>query len=88
MPTSLYLTTHQLAKWARLTRSSICSIPLALDIEDGCRHRQRLHSSGRPHSFNTLIEMFTGGILFIMFMDWGWDVLFSNVGDLHKLKHS
>ena len=38
MPTSLYFTAHQPAKQARLTRSSIHSIPLALDIEDGCRH--------------------------------------------------
>ena len=37
MPTSLYLTAHQPAKRARLTRSSICSISLALDIEDGCQ---------------------------------------------------
>ena len=37
MPTSLYRTTHQPAKRARLTRSSIRSIPLALDIEEGCR---------------------------------------------------
>ena len=37
MPTSLNLTAHQLAKRARLTSSSIRSIPLALDIEDGCR---------------------------------------------------
>ena len=36
MPTSLYLTAHHLAKWARLIRSSICSILLALDKEDGC----------------------------------------------------
>ena len=28
----------QPAKRARLTRSSICSIPLAFDIGDGCRH--------------------------------------------------
>ena len=35
MPTSLYLTTHQPAKQARLIRSSICSISLALDIENG-----------------------------------------------------
>ena len=32
------LLAYQTAKWARLTRSSICSILLALDIEDGCRH--------------------------------------------------
>ena len=38
MPTSLYLTAHQPAKWARLTRSSIRSILLVLDIEDGCQH--------------------------------------------------
>ena len=37
MPTSLYLTAHQPAKQARLTWSSICSILLALDIEDSCR---------------------------------------------------
>ena len=36
MPTILYLTAHQPAKRARLTRSSIHSIPLALYIEDGC----------------------------------------------------
>ena len=30
-------TTHQPAKRARLTRSSIRTIPLALDIEDGCQ---------------------------------------------------
>ena len=39
-PTSLYLTAHQLAKWARLTRFSIHSIPLALGNEDGCRQCQ------------------------------------------------
>ena len=38
MPTILYLTAHQPAKQARFTRSSIFSIPLALDIEDGCQH--------------------------------------------------
>ena len=31
-----YLTTHIKAKWARLFRSSIRSILLALDIVDGC----------------------------------------------------
>ena len=34
MPTCLYLTVHQPAKRAILNRSSIHSIPLALDIED------------------------------------------------------
>ena len=38
MPTSLYLNNHQPAKWARLTRSSICSI--LLDIGNGCQHSQ------------------------------------------------
>ena len=37
MLTSLYITAHQPAKRARLTRSSICSIPLAVYIEDGCQ---------------------------------------------------
>ena len=32
MPTSLYLTAHQPAKWARLTRSSIPSISLTLGL--------------------------------------------------------
>ena len=38
MPTGSYLTALIKAKQARLNRSSICSIPLALDIEDGCQH--------------------------------------------------
>ena len=40
MPTCSYLTVLIKAKQARLNRSSIHSILLALDIEDGCRHSQ------------------------------------------------
>ena len=52
MPTSLYLTA-QLAKRARLARSSICSIPLALDIEDSCLQMCQLmfHLIIDPFSF-------------------------------------
>ena len=37
MPTSLYLTAHQSAKWTRLTRSSIHRIRECLGLSDGCR---------------------------------------------------
>ena len=36
---NLYLTAHQPAERARLTKSSILSIPLALYIQDGYRHQ-------------------------------------------------
>ena len=42
MPSSLYLTTHQPAKRARLNRSSNRSILLALHIEDGCRQPYKI----------------------------------------------
>ena len=37
----VYLTANQLVKRTRLTRSSICSILLALDVEEGCRQWAR-----------------------------------------------
>ena len=37
MPTSLYLTALNRPNGLDYQKSSICSIPLALEIEDGCR---------------------------------------------------
>ena len=57
MPTSLYFTTHIPVKQARPTRSSICSIPLALDIEDSCRQtslKRRLKLEHFFHQFGFL----------------------------------
>ena len=45
MPIGSYLTALIKAKRARLNRSSIHSILLALDIEDGCRHLHQIHQT-------------------------------------------
>ena len=38
MPTSSYLTAHQSAKWARLTRSSFLAYRTSLGLSGGCEH--------------------------------------------------
>ena len=61
MPTGYNLTTLFKAKWARLYRSSIRSILLALDIEDGCQQllrAQRAVTLLNPSPFSVSIKIY------------------------------
>ena len=77
MPTSSYLTAHQPAKWARLTRSTFLAYWTSLCLSGSCKQLCKLHLVLNKQSFRLLIY-FTCGMTYFAFlfsvnflMSWG-----------------
>ena len=82
MPTISYLTAQQTAKRARLARSSIRSLQLALDIEDGCEHPHAPRKRFIPHYLLVgWVKPACGSRLGVRF---GWDINWTDPLSYHN----